>query len=301
MVLAASTAGHQPALCQLLILAFPAQLFKSELLLGQAGKVQPFKMTAGVLLFLGFLCFFQWFFDAALGVVLRQADFHSMSFQLWFAVCLRPSFYIRGNSFLPERTGKCLSLSCVWLCESMTVARQAPRSMEFSRQEYWSGLHNPEEPPNPGIEPQSLALQAGKPPGKPFLPDLALEKQSPFVSALCLGFVIPWAGCPVQGLSYDSSQEASGSFGKMVSCSSPWTSQDSIDTYADETPSRGPCVSILLGASLHSNQHLILIACVYGSIVFWVFFWQHQLTAISYITQACPLSFMNSGLCLMST
>ena len=147
--------------------------------------------------------------------------------------CLRPSFYIRGTSFLPERKGKCLWLSCVWLCESMTVAWQAPRSMEFSRQEYWSGLHTPEEPPDPGIEPQSrLALQAGKFSGKPFLPDHALKKQSPFVSALCLGVVIPWAGCPVQGLSYDSSQEASGSFGKMVSCSSPWTSQDSIDTYA---------------------------------------------------------------------
>ena len=32
-----------------------------------------------------------------------------------------------------------------------TVARQAPLSLEFSRQEYWSGLPfpSPEDPPNP--------------------------------------------------------------------------------------------------------------------------------------------------------
>ena len=35
-----------------------------------------------------------------------------------------------------------------------TVAFQAPLSMEFSRQEYWSGLPfpNPEDLPDPGIE-----------------------------------------------------------------------------------------------------------------------------------------------------
>ena len=35
-------------------------------------------------------------------------------------------------------------------------------SMGFSRQEYWSGLpfHSPEDLPDPGIEPRSLALQA---------------------------------------------------------------------------------------------------------------------------------------------
>ena len=43
-----------------------------------------------------------------------------------------------------------------------TVARQAPLSMEFSRQEYWSGLPLPPpgDPPDPGIEPRSPALQA---------------------------------------------------------------------------------------------------------------------------------------------
>ena len=54
-----------------------------------------------------------------------------------------------------------------------TVAYQAPPSMEFSRQEYWSGLSfpSPGDLPNPGIEPGSPALQAdtlpSEPPGKP--------------------------------------------------------------------------------------------------------------------------------------
>ena len=41
-----------------------------------------------------------------------------------------------------------------------TVAYYAPQSMGFSRQEYWSGLPfpSPEDLPDPGIEPRSLAL-----------------------------------------------------------------------------------------------------------------------------------------------
>ena len=41
-----------------------------------------------------------------------------------------------------------------------TAARQAPLSMGFSRQEYWSGVPfpSPGDLPNPGIEPMSLAL-----------------------------------------------------------------------------------------------------------------------------------------------
>ena len=42
------------------------------------------------------------------------------------------------------------------------VACQAPLSMKFSRQEYWSGLPfpSPGDLPDPGIEPRSPALQA---------------------------------------------------------------------------------------------------------------------------------------------
>ena len=43
-----------------------------------------------------------------------------------------------------------------------TVAHQAPYSMGFSRQEYWSGLPCPPpgDLPNPGIKPRSPILQA---------------------------------------------------------------------------------------------------------------------------------------------
>ena len=43
-----------------------------------------------------------------------------------------------------------------------TIAHQAPLSMGFSRQEYWSGLPclPPGDLPEPGIEPGSPALQA---------------------------------------------------------------------------------------------------------------------------------------------
>ena len=51
---------------------------------------------------------------------------------------------------------------CPTLCEPWTVACQAPLSMGFSRQEYWSGLPFPPpgDLPDPGIEPGSPALQA---------------------------------------------------------------------------------------------------------------------------------------------
>ena len=69
------------------------------------------------------------------------------------------------------------SLSCVRLfANPWTVAHQAPPSMEFTRQEYWSGLpsHSPGDLPDPGIEPRSLALQAdallSEPPENPVYP-----------------------------------------------------------------------------------------------------------------------------------
>ena len=57
---------------------------------------------------------------------------------------------------------------CPW-----TIAHQAPLSMGFSRQEYWSGLSCPllRDLPNPGIKPRSPTLQGdslpAEPPGKP--------------------------------------------------------------------------------------------------------------------------------------
>ena len=58
------------------------------------------------------------------------------------------------------------------LVTAWTIAHQAPPFMEFSRQEYWSGLPfpSPGDLPDPGNEPGSPALQAdtlpSEPPGK---------------------------------------------------------------------------------------------------------------------------------------
>ena len=54
-----------------------------------------------------------------------------------------------------------------------TLAHQAPLSMGFSQQEYWSGLPfiPPKDLPDPGAEPMSPTLAGGffttEPPGKP--------------------------------------------------------------------------------------------------------------------------------------
>ena len=56
-----------------------------------------------------------------------------------------------------------------------SVVRRAPLSLEFPRQEYWSGLPFPPlgDLPDPGIEPNCPALTGGffttEPPGKPIL------------------------------------------------------------------------------------------------------------------------------------
>ena len=51
--------------------------------------------------------------------------------------------------------------SCLTLATPRTVACQAPLSMGFSRQDYWSGFpcSPPRDVPDPGIEPRSSALR----------------------------------------------------------------------------------------------------------------------------------------------
>ena len=64
----------------------------------------------------------------------------------------------------------CQSLSWVrFFATPWTVACQASLSMEFSREEYWSGLPfpSPADLPNPRIEPKSPALQADSLPSEP--------------------------------------------------------------------------------------------------------------------------------------
>ena len=85
------------------------------------------------------------------------------------------------------------------------VAYQAPLSMEFSRQEYWSGLPflSPGDLPNPGIKPRSPALQAdalpSEPPEKPNLDgilksrDITLPTKVHLVKAM--DFPVVMFGC----------------------------------------------------------------------------------------------------------
>ena len=74
--------------------------------------------------------------------------------------------------------GKCVCavshFSRIWLFVILwTVALQAPLSIGFAKQEYWSGLPfpSPGDIPNPGIKPTSPALAGrffiSEPPGKP--------------------------------------------------------------------------------------------------------------------------------------
>ena len=59
--------------------------------------------------------------------------------------------------------GGLVAKSCATLATPWTVARQAPLSMGFSGQEYWSGLEDscvpPGDLPDPGTEHTSPALQ----------------------------------------------------------------------------------------------------------------------------------------------
>ena len=74
--------------------------------------------------------------------------------------------------FLGPKVGSPFS-SEVAFATPWTVAYQAPPSMEFSRQKYWSALPfpSPGDLPNSEIKPRCPALQAGalpsEPPGRP--------------------------------------------------------------------------------------------------------------------------------------
>ena len=69
------------------------------------------------------------------------------------------------NSLQGKITGACLlsHFNCVWLFDTLwTVAHQAPLTMRFSREEYWSGLPctPPGHLPHPGMEPTPLTSPA---------------------------------------------------------------------------------------------------------------------------------------------
>ena len=103
--------------------------------------------------------------------------------------------------------------SCVWLFVTLrTVAHQAPLPMEFSRQEYWSGLPcpTPGDLSDAGIEPMSPTFSAlqvdslpSKPPRKPFRPDRFGSVQ--FSRSVASDSATPWTAARQASLSITNS------------------------------------------------------------------------------------------------
>ena len=101
-----------------------------------------------------------------------------LSYKILISLCFL-YYFVKNDSFF-KILSVCLSVCvCVRALSHVrlfsapwTVAQQAPLSMEFSRQEYWSGLPfpSPGNLPDPGIEAGSPLLQADsllfEPPGK---------------------------------------------------------------------------------------------------------------------------------------
>ena len=94
----------------------------------------------------------------------RIIDKWKMLICLWNCFCRSLSlwcyaFYLRWCKLY---SGGLAAKSCPTLSIPWTVACQAPLSMGFSRQEYWSGLSfpSPRDLPYPGIKFRSHVLQA---------------------------------------------------------------------------------------------------------------------------------------------
>ena len=86
---------------------------------------------------------------------------------------------------------------CRTLCNPWTVAQQAPLSIDFSRQEYWSGLPCPPpgDLPDSGIKPAS--------PASPELADRFFTTEPPGKS-ICLVTSLQLEGPELQGRNKDS-------------------------------------------------------------------------------------------------
>ena len=81
--------------------------------------------------------------------------------ECWASFILKMDGLMASGISLIESESE-VTQSCPTLCDPWTVAHQAPPSMGFSRQEYWSVLpfHSPGDLPDPGTEPRSPTLQA---------------------------------------------------------------------------------------------------------------------------------------------
>ena len=123
-----------------------------------------------------FVCHFEFLTDYSIPDALRQFAYQRQSVPMsqyrvkWLKVWnLKLKiiefesgiYHLLASPITSLERKKVKSLSCVQLFATpWTVAYQAPPSMGFSRQEYWSGLPfpSPGDLPDPGIKPWSPAL-----------------------------------------------------------------------------------------------------------------------------------------------
>jgi len=75
----------------------------------------------------------------------REKHLHLCQYLIFFSNILNPSPWMSPPlNFVASSTCVLSSFSCIWLFATLwTVAFQAPLSVGFSRQEYWSGLPCP--------------------------------------------------------------------------------------------------------------------------------------------------------------
>ena len=114
-----------------------------------------------------------WWLTAYLGYWLHHSnlclDGHIVSWSVFSSVCLRT--LVTGRRSYPHNPGSSPHLKIFVQLFAMpwTVAYKAALSMEFFRQEYWSGLPFPfpGDLPDPGIESRSPTLQADDLPSEP--------------------------------------------------------------------------------------------------------------------------------------
>ena len=112
------------------------------------------------------------FYKHVTSLKLHNGSFRwALSYSILLRKNLSPKKWINSSSQLGS--WKVKDVYCSVMSNSFvtpwTVAHLGSSSMEFSRQEYWSGLSSPSPGnlPNPGIEPGSLALQEDSLPSEP--------------------------------------------------------------------------------------------------------------------------------------
>ena len=130
---------------------------------------------------------------------------------LWSALILRsgikvPAFCQAVSSTATGSPGASSQFMWVCVCVSRSVVPdclwpQAPLSMGFSRQEFWSGLpfSSPGDLLNPGIEPRSPALQADSLPSEP--PKSPQSDHGLSVHGILQPRILEWVAIPFSGVS----------------------------------------------------------------------------------------------------